>query len=377
MDLAYTDEQKLLADSASRFFADNYDLPKRRERVASDSGFSEALWSEMADLGWLALRLPEDFGGLDFGAVESALVCEALGSALAVEPLTSSAVTGAVALRLGADSAVGEAFGAKLAAGKCRFALAQAEPRSRYSLARVATRATASGGTFALTGEKAVVFNAPGADQLIVSARTSGDDYASNGVTLFLVSTDADGLSMRSYPTVDGMRAAEISFNNTPAHAVLGKVDHGMPLLERIVDETQIALSAEAVGAMSYLLSATVEYAKTRKQFERTLSSFQVIQHRLVDMYNALETAKAMTFMAAAGMNIDDDTERHRLATTAKIKVGDAAKLVGEDAVQIHGGMGMTDELDIGHYFKRITMIAQTYGDNDYQLKQLAAMMRG
>ena len=181
---------------------------------------------------------------------------------------------------------------------------------------------------------------------------------------------------MRSYPTIDGLRAAEVELENVRAEAVLGEVDNGVSLLQAIVDEAQVALSAEAVGAMSHLLNATVEYAKTRKQFEQTLSSFQVIQHRLVDMYNAIETARAMTYYAAAGLASGDTTARTKLALQAKVKASQASQLVGEDSVQIHGGMGMTDELDVGHYFKRITMIAQTFGDVDHQLKRLAALTR-
>jgi alkylation response protein AidB-like acyl-CoA dehydrogenase len=374
MDLEFSDEQKLLADSANRFFDNNYDLPRRRERVASEHGFSPELWAEMAELGWFALRLPEAFGGFDGSAVESALIAEAAGRALAVEPLLSTAVIGAAAIARGANQELGEALGPKVASGECRVALAQAEPKSRFALERIETSAKADGDSLVLNGHKAVVFNAPAAHKLIVSARTSGDVASKSGITLCLVDAAADGVTMRDYPTIDGMRASEVKLVNVRAQAVLGALDEGLDLLEAIVDEANVALSAETVGAVSYLLDATVEYAKTRKQFERTIGSFQVIQHRLVDMYNAVETARGMTYLAAAGLDTTDSQERTRLALCAKIKAGDAAKLVGEDAVQIHGGMGMTDELDIGHYFKRVTMIAQTFGDNEFQLRRLARL---
>ena len=376
MDLEFTQEQTLLADSAARFLEDNYDLPQRRERVASELGFSSKLWGEMAELGWLGLRLPERFGGFDAGAVESALIMEAVGKSIAVEPILSTGITGAIAISLGADDALGEKLGANVVSGECRLALAQAEPRSRYALNRVETSATADGNNYRVNGQKAVVLHAPSAHKLIVSTRTSGATADADGITLLLVDAKADGVTLRSYPTIDGLQAAEITLDNVVAEAVLGEVGGGGALLQNIIDETQVALSAEAIGAMSYLLDATVEYAKTRKQFERTIGSFQVIQHRLVDMYTALETARAMTYIAAAGLANEDPAERQRLAATAKLKASQAAKLVGEDAVQIHGGMGMTDELDIGHYFKRITMIAQTFGDTDYQLKTLAKLAR-
>ena len=376
MDFRFTEEQQMLSDSAARFFDNSYDLPKRRERVASESGFSLELWAEMAELGWFALRLPERFGGFDGGAVESALIMEACGKSLAVEPLLSTAVIGARAVSLGADDKLGEELGPSIAAGDCKLALAQAEPGSRYALNRVDTTAAPDNDGYCINGSKAVVLNAPSADLLIVSARTSGSQSDASGITIFLVEAGADGVAMRSYPTVDGLRAAEITFDNVRAKAVLGTVDNGLPLLRAVIDEAQVALSAEAVGAMSHLLAATLEYAKTRKQFERPIGTFQVIQHRLVDMYNALETARGMTYYAAAGLATDDATARTRLALQAKVKAGQGAKLVGEDAVQIHGGMGMTEELDVGHYFKRVTMIAQTYGDTEHQLKQLAKLVR-
>tara|TARA_B100000676_G_scaffold311720_1_gene382688 strand:- start:431 stop:1567 length:1137 start_codon:yes stop_codon:yes gene_type:complete len=376
MDLRFTEEQQLLADSAAKFFEDAYDLPRRRERVASEQGYSEELWSSMAELGWLALRLPEKFGGFGMGAVESALIMEAAGKSLAVEPLFNTGIIGATAITLGADDPLGEELGPQLAAGECRVALAYAEPKSRYALNIVDTTASKNGDSYVLSGAKAVVTHAPSAHKLIVSARTSGDRSEASGVTLFLVDAASDGISMREYPTIDGLRAAEVALDGVRPEAVLGDVDNGVELLRAILDEAHVALSAEAVGAMGYLLDSTVEYAKTRKQFDRPIGTFQVIQHRLVDMYNAVETARGMTYYAAAGLATDDITARTKIALQAKVKASQGSKLVGEDSVQIHGGMGMTDELDIGHYFKRITMIAQTYGDVDYQLKQLARLTR-
>ena len=372
MHLEFTDEQRLLAESAQKFFADSYDLPKRRARMASPDGFDRALWSEMAELGWLALRVPERLDGLGAGPVECAVMAQAAGRALAVEPLIPSAVMGAAALDLGGSS--DRELAGQLATGEAIFTLAHGEPRSRNSLTRVITSATADGSGYTLSGEKAVVAFAGAATHLVVTARTAGSVSEAAGITVFLVPADADGVSVRTYPTVDGMRAGDVTLNNVSvgADAVLGTVDDGHALLQGIVDEGLVALSAEAVGAMEYLHEATLEYARTRKQFGRTIGSFQVIQHRLVDMFVVLELARSMTLIAAAGMQDSPPAERSRLASTAKAKAGEAIALVGEDAIQLHGGMGMTDELDVSHYFKRITMIDTTLGDTDFHLRRLA-----
>ncbi|MBT6275489.1 MAG: pimeloyl-CoA dehydrogenase small subunit [Chromatiales bacterium] len=374
MDLEFTDEQRLLGESAERFFGDNYDLPKRRERTATKRGFDEALWQEMGELGWLALRLPERLDGFGAGMVECVVVMEAAGKSLAAEPLLNNAVIAATALD--ASGSDDTEFAQGIASGECTVALAYAEPRSRYSLQRVATSAVADDGTYTLSGTKSVVSFGGSANKLIVSARTSGKLADAAGITLFWVDADATGISIRDYPTVDGLRAADISFDNVKVDAtnVLGAADDGLRVLNQIVDEAIIAVCAEAVGALQHLHEATLEYVKTRKQFGLPIAKFQVIQHRLVDMYVALELARSMTLLAAAGMGSANAQERARLASTAKVKVGEAIRLVGQDAVQLHGGMGMTDELDVSHYFKRVTMIDASFGDVDHHLRRLTTL---
>lgn len=372
MHLEFTDEQRLLAESAERLFSDNYDLPRRRERMATADGFDRELWSQMAELGWLMLRLPERLDGLGGGPVECAVVMQALGANLGLEPLAWSAVIGAAALDLGGSNDT--ELAGRLGSGEALLTLAYTEPRSRANLHRVATRATADGDAFVLAGHKNVVPFAGSATHFVVSARTSGAEGDEDGVTLFLVEAGSEGIDIRTYPTVDGLRAGEVRLEavRVPASSVLGEVGGGHDLLRALVDEGMVALCAEAVGAMGAMHAMTLEYAKNRVQFERPISSFQVVQHRLVDMYTALELARAMTLIAAAGMRDADPAERSRLAATAKAKTGEAIRLIGEDAIQLHGGMGMTDEMAISHYFKRITMIDATFGDTDHHLGRLA-----
>jgi alkylation response protein AidB-like acyl-CoA dehydrogenase len=373
--LQLTDEQRLLSESADRFFSDNYDLPRRRERMASAAGFDTALWNEMAELGWLMLRLPERLEGLEAGPVECTMVMQAYGRSLAMEPLAYSAVMGAAALDLGGSTDT--ALATRLGSGEAIFSVAYTEPRSRASLHRVTTTATADGDGFKLNGTKSVVAFAGSATHFIVSARSAGETGDEGGITIVIVPADANGVSIRSYPTVDGLRAGELTMENVsvPGSSVLGETGNGLPLLRAIVDEGMLALCAEAIGAMETMQASTLEYVKTRTQFGQPIGTFQVIQHRLVDMYMALELAKSMVLIAAAGMADADPAERSRLAATAKVKTGEAIRLIGEDAIQIHGGMGMTDEMAISHYFKRITMIDATFGDTDHHLGRLADLL--
>jgi alkylation response protein AidB-like acyl-CoA dehydrogenase len=373
--LEFTDEQRLLGESAERFFADAYDLPRRRARMASADGFDRDLWAQMAELGWLALRIPERLDGLGGGPVECAVLMEAAGKALAVEPMAVSAIMASAALDLGGSEDT--ELATSMATGQSIVTIAQAERRSRHSLNRVETTATKKGAGFELNGTKVVVPFAGSADLFVVSARTAGGTSDTDGITLFLVTAKTNGVSVRAYPTVDGLRAGDVELDGVEVGAdqVLGSVDAGHDLLRAVVDEGLLALSAESIGAMSHLNSATLEYVRTRSQFGRPIGTFQVIQHRLVDMYMALELARSMMLLAAAGMSDATADERSRLAATAKVKACEAIRLVGEDAIQLHGGMGMTDELDVSHYFKRVTMIESSYGDMDHHLGRLAAML--
>jgi alkylation response protein AidB-like acyl-CoA dehydrogenase len=262
----------------------------------------------------------------------------------------------------------------RIADGSLRFAFAQAERQSRYNLADVKTTAKASDKGWVLDGEKSLVLHGDTADQLVVDARTSGAQRERNGISLFLVDAKAAGVSRRGYPTQDGQRAAEISFAQValPRDALIGKADAALPVIERVVDEACTALCAEAVGAMEAMHALTVEYLKTRKQFGVTIGSFQALQHRAVDMFVALEQARSMAMLAAMTAQEADPAARSKIISAAKVQIGRSGKFVGEQAVQLHGGVGMTMELKVGHYFKRVTMIDTLFGDADHQLSRLA-----
>ncbi len=373
--LALSAEQKLLRDSVERFVDKEYPFEKRRELAASADGFSREMWAQFAELDWLGVAIPADHGGLDGTPVETMIVMQAFGRALVVEPYVSTAVLGRE-LVLGGDETQKRALLPALAEGKLLLAFAHTEPRARYDLAQVETRAVKDGGGFVLDGHKAVVMHAAGADKLIVSARTGGGARDRDGISLFLIDRDAKGLTLRPYPTVDGLRAAEVTLDrvHVEAEAALGPIDGALAGIERAVDHAIAAVSAEAVGAMTALLDASREYLGTRTQFGVPIGSFQVLQHRLVDMFMEQELAKSASYLAAAGVADEDPVARARLASAAKARIGKAGRFIGQAAVQLHGGMGMTDELPVGHYFKRLTMIDRQFGDRDHHLRRLARL---
>ncbi|MGO8865261.1 MAG: acyl-CoA dehydrogenase family protein [Alphaproteobacteria bacterium] len=376
MDFSLSEEQRLLAESVARFLEKEYPFEKRRALVASELGFSRDVWKQFAELGWLGIGSPEELGGLGGGAVESAIVMEGIGRHLVVEPYFSSVILGAGLLRqAGAKLAP---LLAELREGRLMLALAHAEPKARFDLAHVETRAERAGGIFKLSGHKAVVLGAASADHLVVSARTSGAVAEAAGITLFLVPKSAAGLSLLPYRTTCGQRAAEVKLAGVEVEAgqILGALDGGAVLLERTAEEALVALAAEAVGAMAALLAMTREYLKTRKQFGVPIGSFQVLQHRLVDMFMAHELARS-TSEAAAHVLGDAGSaavDRARLAAAAKVQAGRAGRLVGQEAVQLHGGMGMTDELAVGHYFKRLAMIDVLFGNADHHQRCFAEL---
>jgi len=376
MDFTLNDEQRLLQDSVERYLANEYPPAARRRPVAGDRGFSRETWKAFADLGWLGIGIPEEFGGVGGADVETAVVMEAFGAALVAEPYLATCVLGAGIIRRAGSPAQKRALLPRMAAGDALLAFAFTEPGSRYELARVATRASRSGAGFVLEGRKAVVFDAATADALIVAARTAGGVADRDGITLFLVAADAKGLARRDYPTVDGRRASELTLNGVAvdSDAVVGEVDAGLPAIERAVDGGIAAVAAEAAGIMAAINRQTLEYLKTRRQFGRPLAEFQVLQHRMVDMFAACELSKSMAYMAAvrAGGDGDDADGRARAASAAKVQIGKAGRFVGQQAVQMHGGMGMTDELPVGHYFKRLTMIDTQFGDVDFHLRRFA-----
>jgi pimeloyl-CoA dehydrogenase small subunit len=377
MDFDLNDEQRQLKESVERLLADSYgDLNKRKAYVKEPKGYSAALWQQYADLGLLAAPFAEEHGGLGQGLTETMIVAEACGRALPVEPYFATVVLAGGALRHAGNAALLNELVPAIAEGKLTLGLAHQERQARYDLADTATTARADGkGGYTLEGEKVVVLGGDTADKLIVTARVSGARADRSGLGLFLVDSAAAGLSRRGYPTQDGMRAADVTLAAVKVgpEGVLAGPDKGLDVLERVVDEAVAALAAEAVGAMAGLTELTVEYLKTRKQFGVPIGSFQVLQHKAVDMLTALEQARSMAYYATMMAAEPDAGERRKAMHAAKVQIGRSARFVGETAIQLHGGIGMTMEYKAGHYFKRLTMIDMAFGDADHHLRQLAS----
>jgi alkylation response protein AidB-like acyl-CoA dehydrogenase len=364
MDFNYTDEQNALRDTLARYIVKDYPFEARRALAKSAEGFSRAHWKQFADLGLLALPFPEEFGGLNGNAVDTLLVMEAFGRGLVLEPYLSSVVVAGGLIRDAGSAAQKEALLPAIAGGELMLALAHYERGARYEVSRVDTAAKADGAGWQLSGAKGVVLGGGAADKLLVSANTG------KGVSLFLVDNKAPGVSVRSYMTQDGGRAAEITLNNVAvgADALVGPEGGALPLVERALDYGIAALCAESVGIMAALDEATLEYLKTRKQFGQPIGRFQALQHRMVDMVIATEQARSMAMMAAVKADSPDAAERRRAISAAKAYIGQQARFVGQQAVQLHGGMGVVDELNVSHYFKRLTMIELTFGNTDHHL---------
>ena len=378
MDFAFSEEQLLLRNSIERFLADHYAFETRRKVAANGQGWRPEVWEEFAGLGLLGIPFSENHGGLGGSPIDIMIVMEAFGRGLVVEPYLPTVVLGGGLLRLAGTKAQQDELLPDVIAGDLRLAFAYAEPKSRYDLADVTTSAKKSGSGFVLNGYKSVVFGAPFADKIIVSARTSGAQRDHKGITLFIVDLKMSGVSKRDYPTVDGLRASEIVLENVavPADAVVGEVDHGLALIERVSDEAIAALSAEALGCMQALNEATTEYCKTRKQFGVPIGKFQVLQHRMVDMFMAYQQSVSITYMVTLKLNEAEDA-RKMAASSAKVQIGKAGRFIGQEAVQLHGGMGMTDELKVGHYFKRLSMIDTQFGNVSHHLKRYSHLTKG
>lgn len=371
MDFSFTEEQTLLRNSVQSLLADKYDFDTRRKIVKSADGWSEPMWKQFAELGLLAAPFSEELGGLGGGAIETMILMEEFGRHLVVEPYVETVVIAGGFLREGASKAQQDAYIPGIVDGSTVWAFAYAEPQGRYNLADLVTTAKKDGEGYTINGYKAVVLGAPWAQKLVVTARTSGGQRDRDGVSVFIVDKNAPGVSTRDYPTVDGRRASEITFENVKvgADALIGAEGKGLPLVEKVTDQAIAALSAEAVGCMGELNKATVEYCKTRKQFGVPIGKFQVLQHRMVDMFMAYEQSVSMTYMVNLKLE-ENEAERVKAAAGAKVQIGKAGRFVGQQAVQLHGGMGMTDELNVGHYFKRLTMIDTQFGNVDHQLKR-------
>jgi pimeloyl-CoA dehydrogenase small subunit len=374
MDFDLTDEQRLLKESVDRLIADRYAFEDRRRYAQEPEGFSRALWGQYAELGLLGLPFAEEHGGFGGGAVETMIVMEAFGRALALEPYLATVILGGGFLRHGASEAQRAELIPRIAAGELTLAFAHTERQSRHDLFDVLTTAKRDGSGYVLEGEKGVVVHGDQADKLVVTARTAGGRRDRRGITLFLVDADAAGLSRRGYPTQDGQRAAEVSLANVRvgADAVIGATDDALPLVERVVDEAIAALAAEAAGAMGEMHRLTIDYLKTRKQFGVPIGSFQALQHRGADMFVALEQARSMAMFATMMAQDENAAERRKAASAAKVQIGHSGRFIGQQAIQLHGGVGMTMEFSVGHYFKRVTMIDTLFGDADHHLALVA-----
>jgi alkylation response protein AidB-like acyl-CoA dehydrogenase len=369
MNFSFTDEQTMLRDSLAGYLRDHYDFDKRRAAVASAEGRNPAVWKAFAEeLGILGAPFSEALGGLGGGADENMVVMEEFGKALVTEPYLGTVVIAGGFLKHGASPRAADLIG-KIIAGEALFAFAWAEPQGRYALNDISLTARKEGRGYVLNGQKAVVVGAPWATHLIVTARTGGGRRDAGGISVFIVEKNAKGLVARDYPTVDGGRASELVFENVAvgADARIDAEGECLPLIERVVDEAVAASCAEACGVLRRLHEGTLEYTKGRKQFGTPIASFQVLQHRMVDMFIHLEQAISMTYMAHIKLGLGD-LERAKAVSAAKVQIGRACRFVGQNAIQLHGGMGMTDEMAIGHYFKRATLIEGLFGSTDHHL---------
>ncbi len=366
MDFNFSEDQTMLRDSVARYLQDRYDFDTRRKVTQSESGWRPEVWKAFAEeLGILGAPFSEAQGGFGGGPIENMIVMEEIGKALVVEPYLSTVVIGGGFLKHSGYAGAGELIGS-IIGGEAVIAFAYAEPQGRYNLADLKTTAKKDGAEYTLSGQKAVVWGAPWASHLIVTARTGGGQRDLGGVGVFLVESGAQGITRRDYPTVDGSRASEVYFETTPAILI---ADDAYPLVEQVVDEAIAALCAEAVGVQRKLHEGTLDYTRQRKQFGVPIASFQVLQHRMVDMFMNLEQSVSMTYMATLKLG-ESAEERGKAVSSAKVHIGRANKFIGQNAIQLHGGMGMTDELAIGHYFKRATMIEGLYGSVDHHLKR-------
>ena len=374
MDFDFTEEQRLLDETVRRLVKDEYGFEKRKGYKASPDGFSRKLWARYAEIGLLGLPFAEEHGGFGGSAVESMIVMESFGRGLALEPYLASVILGGGLVAAVGSAAQKQAILPPLAEGKLMVAFAHGEPQSRYALADVETTAARDGTGYVLNGKKAVVLHGDSANKLVVSARSGGSRRERKGLSLFLVDAKAKGVAIRGYPTVDGLRAAEIALDQVRVGAdeLLGAPGEAYGAIEHAVDRAIAALCAEAVGIMEVLNATTLEYLKTRKQFGVPIGSFQVLQHRMADMMLEHEQAKSMAILAALSADGVDARERRRVISAAKVQIGKSGRFIGQQAIQLHGGIGMTDEYTAGHYFKRLTMIAQSFGDEDHHLDRFA-----
>jgi alkylation response protein AidB-like acyl-CoA dehydrogenase len=375
IDLELSDEQQLLKQSADRFVERDYPFDKRKAAIASEDGFRRDVWKTFADLGWLGLGLPEDLGGFG-GARDIAILAEALGVGLVNEPFLASVVLGGGTIARAGSPAQQEAVLTSLVGGETLLAFAHSERQARYDIAAVAATAKRRGDRYVLNGAKSVVLNGDTADRLIVSARSAGGERDEDGLSLFLVDPASKGVTRRGYRTNDGGRAAEIALDNVevPADALLGEEGHAYPAIEETVDRAAAALCGEALGLMAKLNELTLDYSKTREQFGQPIGKFQALQHRMVDMFVALEEARSLATVYMTDVDSADRNERRRAVSAMKAQTAKSGRLIGQEAIQLHGGIGMTDDYMASHYFKRLTVVSRLFGDVDWHLERFASL---
>jgi alkylation response protein AidB-like acyl-CoA dehydrogenase len=371
MDFDPSDDQRLLVESVTRLLADNYSFAQRKTYLAKPEGYSTEMWSKFAELGLLGLPFAEEYGGFGGGAQEVMLVMQAFGRVLVLEPFLATVVLGGTAIKAVGGDGQKKALLPAIAEGSLKLAFAHGERQARYDLTDVVTTAKRNGSGWVLDGSKTVVQHGDIADKLIVSARTAGERYDDEGITLFLVDTSAQGVARRGYATRDETRAADVSLSNAPGE-LLGEVGKGLAVIEKIVEAGIAATSAETVGAMEAMNEMTLEYSKTRVQFGQPIGSYQVVQHRLADMFMAQEQGRSMAMLATMSVDNADDAERRHDFAMAKVGVGQAGRYVSQSAVQMHGGIGMTEEYAVGHYFRRCMVVERLFGDPAYYLQRLA-----
>jgi len=370
MDFNFTEEQTLLENMVTSFVRDNYTWEAREAIVKTEEGWKPENWNQFAELGLLGVPFAEEFGGLGGSVVDTMIVMEQFGKGLVVEPYMPSVVlAGGLISSLGSKEQV-ESIIPTIISGEARYAFAHSEPQSRFDLYDVKTSAVTNDGDFVLNGFKSVVFGGPIATHLIISARTSGEQRDTNGITLFLVDKTAAGLTLQNYPTIDEYRASEVVIENLKISKdmILGKLDNAYAAIDENIDRSTIAVCAEAVGILEVLKDTTIDYCKNRKQFGQAIGKNQSIQHRLVDMMIEYEQSKSILYMACTA-DLSNPSDRKKAVSGAKARIGKAIKYVGENAIQLHGGMGMVDEYMVSHYFKRATMLGILFGNEDYHMK--------
>ena len=375
MNFELSEEQKMIQQSVERFVQENYDLTNRVKISSEDPGYSQEYWTAMAELGWLGLAFSEEEGGFGGNQIDTLVLMEQFGKGLVLEPFLANIVLGGGAIKRGGSPAIKESILPNLIEGNLQVTLAYAEEQSRFDIEDVATAAREDGSNFIINGKKSMVLNAESADKIVVVTRTSGSQVDEDGISLFLVDATSKGIERENFPTVDGLRASEITFTDVevPSANLIGEKDKGFSILQAVVNDAILALSAEAVGAMEVLYKDTVEYTQQREQFDHPLSDFQVLQHRMVDMFMEYEQCKSL-LLRATMETVQDPILAQRTVHALKHLIGKSGIFVGESAVQLHGGMGVTEELRIGHFFKRLLVIDSQFGNSDFHLDKFTSL---